>query len=101
MIRAMVRLLMAVGFGAFIVLFALFPLGLRFGVDSLGWPESALMARLGGLWPALLLEGALLSGAALIATCALFHVLRALESVIDANAVAQTHFLDTFFSNWR
>ena len=71
MIRAMVRLLVAVGFGAFIVLFALFPLGLRFGVDHPGWPESALMAWLGGLWPAVLLEGVLLSGAALIATWAL------------------------------
>jgi spermidine synthase len=95
MIRAMVRLLLAVGFGAFIVLFALFPLGLRFGVDNLGWPESALMAWLGGLWPALLLEGVLLSGAALIATWALFHVLRQLESVIDTTAVAQRKFLDT------
>jgi spermidine synthase len=95
MIRAMVRLLVAVGLGAFIVLFALFPLGLRFGVDSPGWPESALMARLGGIWPAFLLEGVVLGGAALIATWALFHLLRGLESVIDANAAAQAHFLDT------
>ena len=95
MIRAMVRLLVAVGLGAFIVLFAFLPLDLRFGVGSLGWPESALMARLGGLWPAVLLEGVLLSGAALIATWALFHALRELEAVIDANAVAQRHFLDT------
>jgi spermidine synthase len=95
MIRAMVRLLVAVGFGAFVVLFALFPLGLRFGVDSLGWPESALTARFGGLWPALLLEGVALSCAALIATWALFYVLHELESVIDANAMAQRHFLDT------
>src|SRR5262252_8409557 len=95
LIRAMVRLLVVVAFGAFIVLFVLFPLGLRFAVDSLGWPESALMARFGGLWSALLLEGVLLSGAALIATWALFQVLRELESVIDANAMAQTHFLDS------
>jgi spermidine synthase len=95
MIPAMVRLLVAVGFGAFIVLFALFPLGLRFGVDRPGWPESALMAWLGGLWPAALLEGVLLSCAALIATWALFRGLCELESVIDANAVAQRHFLDS------
>jgi spermidine synthase len=95
MIRAMVRLLVAVGFGAFIVLFVLFPLGLRFGGDDLSGPERALTARLGGLWPALLLEGVLLSGAALIATWALSRVLRELESVIDANAVAQRNFLDT------
>jgi spermidine synthase len=95
MIRAMLRLLVAVGFGAFVVLFALFPLGLRFGVDSPGWPESVLIARLGGLWPALLLEGVLLGGAALMATWALFHVLRELESVIDAHALAQRDFLET------
>jgi spermidine synthase len=95
MIRAMVRLLVAVGSGAFIVLFALFPLGLRFGADSLGWPESALTARLGGLWPAFLLEGALLGSAALVGTWALFYALREFEPVIDANAVAQKHFLDT------
>jgi spermidine synthase len=95
MIRAMVRLLVAVGCGAFTVLFALFPLGLRFGVDTPGWPESALRAGLGGVWPALVLEGVLLSGAALIATWALFHVLYALEPRIDANAEAQRHFLDT------
>jgi hypothetical protein len=58
MIRAMVRLLVAVGLGAFIILFVILPLGLRFGADNLGLPESALVARLGtaGLWPAFLLH---------------------------------------------
>ena len=41
MIRAMVRLLVAVGLGAFIILFVILPLGLRFGADNLGLPESA------------------------------------------------------------
>ena len=100
MIPAMVRLLVAVGFGAFIVLFVFLPLGLRFGVDSLGWPENAMMARLGGLWPAVLLDGVLLSSAALIATWALFHVLRKLKSALDANAVAQRLFLDTLDSRY-
>ena len=100
MIPAMVRLLVAVGFGAFIVLFVFLPLRLRFGVDSLGWPENAMMARLGGLWPAVLLDGVLLSSAALIATWALFHVLRKLKSVLDANAVAQRLFLDTLDSRY-
>src|SRR5215475_10220875 len=100
MIPAMVRLLVAVGFGAFIVLFVFLPLRLRFGVDSLGWPENAMMARLGGLWPAVLLDGVLLSSAALIATRALFHVLRKLKSVLDANAVAQRLFLDTLDSRY-
>src|ERR1700730_12895423 len=84
MIRAMVRLLMAVGLCAFIILFVFLPLGLRFDVDSLGWPESALVARLGGLWPAVLLEGVLLSSAALIATWLLFHALRELEPAVGA-----------------
>ena len=100
MIPAMVRLLVAVGFGAFIVLFVFLPLRLRFGVDSLGWPENAIMARLGGLWPAVLLDGVLLSSAGLIATWALFHVLRKLKSVLDANAVAQRLFLDTLDSRY-
>jgi spermidine synthase len=95
MIPAMVRLLVAVGFGAFIVLFVFLPLDLRFGVDVPAWPESALMARLGGVWPAVVFEGILLSSAALIATGALFHVLRELESVLDANAEVQRHFLDS------
>jgi hypothetical protein len=97
MIPAMVRLLVAVGFGAFTILFVVLPLGLQFGANNLGLPEGALMARLGtaGLWSALLLEGAMLTGAALIATWVLFHVLRKLEPILDANALAQAHFLDT------
>jgi hypothetical protein len=95
MIPAMVRLLVAVGFGAFIVLFVFLPLDLRFGVDVPAWPESALMARLGGVWPAVVFEGILLTSAALIATGALFHVLRELETVLDASAEVQRHFLDT------
>src|SRR5215467_1841544 len=93
MIRAMVRLLVAVGCGAFIILFVVLPLGLQFGADHLRLPESALVAWLGtaGLW----LEGAMLIGVALIATWGLFHVLRKLEPILDANALAQTHFLDT------
>src|SRR5215471_5606084 len=93
MIRAMVRLLVAVGCGAFIILFVVLPLGLQFGADHLRLPESALVAWLGtaGLW----LEGAMLIGVALIATWGLFHVLRKWEPILDANALAQTHFLDT------
>ena len=89
MIPAMVRLLVGVGFGAFTILFVILPLGLQFGVHNLGLPESALVGRLGTL------EGAVLTGAALIATCGLFYVLRKLEPILDANALAQAHFLDT------
>ena len=89
MIPAMVRLLVAVGFGAFTILFVILPLGLQFGVHNLGLPESALVGRLGAL------EGAVLTGAALIATWGLFYALRKLEPILDANALAQADFLDT------
>ena len=80
----MVRLLVAVGFGAFIVLFVILPLSLRSGAGN---PEYSLSA--------LVLEGALLGAAALIATWALFYLLRKLEPLLDANALAQAQFLDT------
>ena len=58
-----------------------------------GWPASVLVNALGtaGLW----LEGALLCGAAVLSTWGLFHVLRRLERVIDANGLAQGHYLDS------
>jgi hypothetical protein len=90
MIRAMVRLLAAVGCGAFVILLVILPLGLRFGAENLGLPETTLPARLAtaGLWPAFLLESALRIGAALAATLALVYALRKLEPILDANALA-------------
>ena len=41
-----------------------------------------------------MLEGALLGAAALIATWALFYLLRKLEPLLNANALAQAQFLD-------
>jgi spermidine synthase len=97
MIRALVRLLVLVGFGAFLILLVILPLGLRYGAENLGLPESALAARLAaaGLWPAFLLETLLRLAAAAAATWGLFYGLRKLEPLLDANAVAQTQFLDT------
>src|SRR5262249_10681319 len=97
MIRAMVRLLVVVGLGAFVILFVILPLGLRYGVENLGLPDSTLVARLGtaGLWSAFLFETALRTAAAGAATWGLFYCLRRLEPVLDANAAAQTQFLDT------
>ena len=97
MIRAMVRLLVVVGCGAFLILFVILPLGVRYGAENLGLPETTLAARLGaaGLWPAFLLESLLRVAAAVAATWALFYGLRKLEPVLDANAAAQTQFLDT------
>jgi spermidine synthase len=97
MIRAMVRLLVAVGCGAFVILLVILPLGLRYGAENLGLPDSTLVARLGtaGLWSAFLFETALRTAAAAAATCGLFYGLRRLEPILDANAAAQTQFLDT------
>jgi hypothetical protein len=86
-IRAVVRLLVALGFGAFIILGVILPLGLGSGAGSLRLPDSALVS--------LLLEAALLTGAALLAAWLLFRGLRRLEPILDANALAQARFLDT------
>jgi len=84
-IRAMVRLLTAVGFGAMITLFVIFALGLRSGADNAEAQQGALS------W----FEGGVIIGAALIGSWALFHGLRKLAPVLDANAAAQAQFLDT------
>src|SRR6516164_8664149 len=93
MTRAMLRQLLAVGCGAFFILFVILPFGLRLGADVSSWPASVLVNALGtaGPW----LEGALLCGAAVLATWGLFHVLRRLEPVIDANGLAQGQYLDS------
>ena len=83
MIRAMICLLVAVGFGAFIVLVVILPLSLRSGAGNPGYSLSALV-----------LEGALLGAAAVIATWALFYLLRKLEPLLNANALAQAQYLD-------
>jgi hypothetical protein len=97
MIRALVRLLVLVGFGAFLILLVILPLGLRYGAENVGLPGSALAARLAatGLWRAFLLETLVRMAAAAAATWGLFYGLRRLEPLLDANAAAQTQFLDT------
>jgi len=98
MTRAMVRLLVIIGCGIFVILLVILPLSLKFGASQLGLPEeSTLAARLAttGLWPAFLLEAALRIAVASAATWGLFYVLRKMEPVLDANALAQTRFLDT------
>jgi hypothetical protein len=97
MIRAMVRMLVAVGLAAFTVLFIILPSGL---FDNFGSPESAFAARLRmeESWQSVVLGGAVLAGVTLIATWALYHGLRKLEPILDANAIAEAHFLDTLDS---
>src|SRR5579862_2980096 len=84
-IRAMVRLLTAVGFGAMIALFVIFALAIQSGADDAQSQQGTLT----------LLEGAAVIGAALIGSWGLFHGLRKLAPMLDANAVAQAQFLDT------
>jgi spermidine synthase len=97
MIRALVRLLVIVGFAAFLILLVILPLDLRYGAENLGLPATTLAARLAaaGLWPAFLIESLLRMAAAAAATWALLYGLRKLEPLLDANAAAQTQFLDT------
>jgi spermidine synthase len=85
-IPAMVRLLAVVGFGALVVLLAIFALSVQPGFDASKLPQGTLA----------FLEGAALIGAALVASCGLLHALRKLAPKLDANALAQTQFLDTF-----
>jgi SAM-dependent methyltransferase len=84
-IRALVRLLAVVGFGAMITLFVIFALGIQSRPDDWGLPQGALT----------LIKGAAVIGAALIGTSGLFHGLRKLAPTLDANALAQAQFLDT------
>ena len=81
----MVRLLTAVGFGAMIALFVIFALAIQSGADDAQSQQGILT----------LLEGAAVIGAALIGGWGLFHGLRKLAPMLDANAVAQAQFLDT------
>jgi SAM-dependent methyltransferase len=84
MIRAMVRGLVVVGFAAMLTLFVTFALSLRSAADAT-MPQGTFAV----------LEGAALIGAALIGGWGLFYALRRLEPMLDANALAQAHFLDT------
>jgi hypothetical protein len=96
MMAGFVRLLTAVGLGAFIILFVVLPLGLQFGVGHREEQQSTLMAWLVTADPSSpTITAALLAGAAVIATWGLFYVLRKLEPLLDASAVAQAQFLDT------
>ena len=94
MLRGMVRLLMLVGLTSCIVLVALW-LAARFTSSV---PRISLAGRLnsGGLWsPAFLLEAALLVCGAALVMVVLYYVLKKLEPVLDANALAQAQFLDS------
>src|SRR5262249_7165674 len=97
MIPAMVRLLVIVACGAFVILLVFLPLGLRYGAENLAMPDSTLAARLAsaGLWPAFLFEAAPRTVCPLAATGGLAYGLRKLEPALDANAAAQAEYLDT------
>jgi hypothetical protein len=94
MLRAIIRLLIVVGFGIIIILFIL-PFALLFRTENLGLPPGTDWVVRLGMWRAFLPEGALLACGALVAIVVLFYALRKLEPILDANASAQTQFLDT------
>ena len=83
MIRAMLRLLVAVGCGAFVILGVIVPLSLRHNASDPTFSATSLV-----------LEGILLTAVALIATWGLYVLLRKLEPLLNANALAQAQFLD-------
>jgi spermidine synthase len=78
MIRSVIRILVAVGFGSFLILIAL-PLTKPGGSSS----------------PAILLKGALLLGVAVVSTVALRYLLRKAERFLDEDAWLEARFLDT------
>ena len=83
MIRAMLRLLVAVGCGAFVILGVIVPLSVRHSASDPAFSATSLV-----------LEGILLTAVALIATWGLYVLLRKLEPLLNANALAQAQFLD-------
>ena len=100
MLRAMIRLLMIVGVGIITILFIVL-LFVRLRAQNPGSnPDTDLVVSLEAAGLGFLLEGTLLSCGALVAIVTLFYVLRKLEPILDANAAAQTQFLDTIDSRY-
>jgi Spermine/spermidine synthase domain len=89
LMRAMLRLLVAIGFGAFIVLIVVVPLRMRYGAAHADVSVNAAI-----------LEGVLLGAVALAATWALSYLLRKLEPLLNANAFAQAQYLDKLESRY-
>ncbi len=89
LMRAMLRLLVAIGFGAFIVLIVVVPLRMRYGAAHADVSVNAAI-----------LEGVLLGAVALAATWALSYLLRKLEPLLNANAFAQAQYLDKLDSRY-
>ncbi len=84
----MIRMLVAVGYGSFLILIT--PALAKF------WSPDKTIAESGVLWsPAFLLAGTLLVGLTVVATIALYYLLEKLERFLDADALLQARFLDT------
>src|SRR3989440_11036759 len=106
MLRAVIRLLMVIGAGIVGILFILAVIVCLRAANTKLSPEDLvatlknaglveLLATLGGAGELFLFEAALLACATLIVVAALFYLLRKIEPALDANAAAQTRFLDT------
>ncbi len=90
-LRAMVRLLTLVGLGNGLIVVALL-LARRLRTGN---PEHTLADRLRSAGPWWSVEVALLVGAAVLTTAALYTVLKRLQPRLEANALRQARFLDT------
>jgi len=94
MLQSMIRLLVFIGLGSFLIL-AVLPLAAK--LSSLPGVETSLTARLeavGLSFGQFLIEAALLVGAALVATAVLYYMLKKMAPFLDANSLAQAHYLD-------
>jgi hypothetical protein len=93
MIRSALRLLLLIGTASFLILIAL---TLAVSLKSVS-ASLSLTGPTAGLWrsPAFLLVGSLLVCIAAVATCGLNRLLKKLEPLLDSDASAEAHFLDT------
>lgn len=90
MLRSMIRMLVAVGFGSFLILITL---SLAATLRAPGKPSSIAIDV---LWsPGFLLTGTLLVGVSVVAAVALYYLLKKLERFLDDDALLQAGFLDT------
>lgn len=94
MVRSMIRILVPVVFGSFLVLVAL-PLAAPVHRISMQLPLNE-RARAAGLWSAaFFLKASLLACAAVIAAVALYYLLKKFQTFLDRDALLQAEFLDT------
>src|SRR5262249_42281787 len=88
MLRPMIRILTLTGLGSFIILIAI-PLAVRFRFAGESLSLSERLTSGGFSSPEFILQSLLLAGSALIATVALYYLLKRLEPSMEGVAAAQ------------